>query len=141
MRKFSLVYGLLTFLTLTVPSCKKTADEPVTTFHFYDSMPVAGYTRSYVLNLPPNYNDSSNFSLVIALHGLGSSGSQMGRDYKLTNKSNSAGFVIVYPEGVRSDGRLGIRTWNVGTCCDCEAIWDIRPAHCKKNINSYTSSS
>lgn len=118
MRKFSLVYGLLTLLSFTVPGCKKTAEEPVTTFHFYDSMQVAGYNRSYLLNLPPTYNDSTNFSLVIALHGTGGSASQMERDYKLTAKSNSAGFVIVYPEGVRSDGRLGIRTWNAGTCCD-----------------------
>jgi polyhydroxybutyrate depolymerase len=118
MRKFSLVYGLLTLLSFTVPGCKKTAEEPVTTFHFYDSMQVAGYNRSYLLNLPPTYNDSTNFSLVIALHGTGGSASQMEQDYKLTAKSNSAGFVIVYPEGVRSDGRLGIRTWNAGTCCD-----------------------
>lgn len=39
-------------------------------------------------------------------------------DYKLPLKSNSVRFVIVYPEGVRSDGKLGIRTWNAGTCCD-----------------------
>lgn len=118
MRKFSLVYGLLTLLSFTVLSCKKTDDPPVTTFHFYDSMTVAGYTRSYLLNLPPNYNDSSNFSLVIALHGFSGSASQMEQDYKLTSKSNSARFVIVYPEGVPSDGRFGFRTWNAGTCCD-----------------------
>ena len=112
------MYGMLTLLTFAILSCKKTANEPVTTFHFYDSIPVAGYTRSYLLNLPPTYNDSSNVSLVIALHGLGGSASQMELDYKLTAKSNSAGFVIVYPEGVRSDGLLGIRTWNAGTCCD-----------------------
>jgi len=120
MRKFFLVYGLLTLLSFTVLSCKKTdeAPVPVTTFHFYDSLQSGGYTRSYLLNLPPNYNDSSNFALVIALHGLAGTASQMERDYKLTAKSNSAHFVIVYPEGVPSDGLLGIQTWNAGTCCD-----------------------
>jgi polyhydroxybutyrate depolymerase len=115
------MYGLLTLLSFAVLSCKKTEDPlvtPVTTFNFYDSIQVGGHTRSYLLNLPPAYNDSSNFSLVIALLGTGGSAGQMEQDYKLTAKSNSAGFVIVYPEGVRSDGRLGIRTWNAGTCCD-----------------------
>lgn len=113
-----IVYGLLTVLSLSVLSCKKTDPAPIGNFHFYDSMVIDGYNRSYLLNLPPNYNDSTNFPLVIALHGLAGSASQMEEDYGLTAKSNSAHFVIAYPEGVRSDGILGIRTWNAGTCCD-----------------------
>ncbi len=36
-----------------------------------------------------------------------------------TDKANSAGFIAVYPEGVRSTGILGLRTWNAGSCrCD-----------------------
>jgi polyhydroxybutyrate depolymerase len=119
MNKQITVFFALTVLSLSVLSCRKTDDPPpVTTFHFYDSLQVDGYTRSYLVNLPPNYNDSNHFSLVMALHGTGGSADQMERDYKLTAKSNSAGFIIVYPEGVRSDGLLGIRTWNAGGCCD-----------------------
>jgi len=119
MQKQIIVFLLLTVLSLSVSSCRKTDNQQlITTFHFYDSMQVDGYTRDYLLNLPPNYNDSNNFPLVIALHGTGGSADQMERDYKLTTKSNSAGFIIVYPEGVRSDGKLGIRTWNAGGCCD-----------------------
>jgi len=99
-------------------SCRKHEETPITTFRFYDSLQVDSYVRSYLVNLPPNYNDSNNFSLVIALHGTGGSAGQMETDYKLTAKSNSAKFIIVYPEGVRSDGILGIRTWNAGNCCD-----------------------
>jgi polyhydroxybutyrate depolymerase len=109
---------LLLMITCSVWSCRKHDDAPVTTFHFYDSLQVDGYVRSYLLNLPPNYNDSNNFSLVIALHGTGGSAGQMETDYGLTAKSNSARFIIAYPEGVRSDGILGIRTWNAGGCCD-----------------------
>lgn len=109
---------LLTFLTFGVWSCHKNDPAPVTTFHFYDSLHADGYLRSYLLNLPPGYNESDNFPLVIALHGFAGNASQMETDYKLTAKSNSAGFIIVYPEGVRSDGLLGLRTWNAGGCCD-----------------------
>jgi polyhydroxybutyrate depolymerase len=112
------IIGLLTLLSLGVLSCRKTDNPPVANFHFYDSMAIDGYNRSYLLNLPPNYNDSTNFPLVIALHGLAGSASQMEEDYGLTARSNNAHFVIVYPEGVRSDGILHIRTWNAGTCCD-----------------------
>jgi polyhydroxybutyrate depolymerase len=42
----------------------------------------------------------------------------METNYYLTDKANQSQFAIVYPEGVRSDGILGARTWNAGTCCD-----------------------
>jgi polyhydroxybutyrate depolymerase len=119
MQKQMITFLLLTALSLPVVSCRKAADQQrITTFHFYDSLQVDAYMRSYLLNLPPNYNDSNNFSLVIALHGTAGSADQMERDYSLTIKSNSARFIIVYPEGLRSDGHLGIRTWNAGGCCD-----------------------
>jgi polyhydroxybutyrate depolymerase len=109
---------MFSLLTLSFAHCKKTNNPAITNFHFYDSMQIDGYVRSYLLNLPPGYNDSSNFPLVIALHGLAGSASQMEQDYGLTTKSNNANFIVVYPEGVRSDGIFGIRTWNAGNCCD-----------------------
>lgn len=112
------IIAILLMLICGAFSCRKHEETPITTFHFYDSLQVDSYLRSYLVNLPPNYNDSNNFSLVIALHGTGGSASQMETDYKLTAKSNNAKFIIVYPEGVRSDGILGIRTWNAGGCCD-----------------------
>src|SRR4051812_26203424 len=130
MKKKTIVFSLLTLLTFGAISCKKTASPLlITNFHFYDSMQLDGYERSYLLNLPPTYNDSSNFSLVIALHGLAGSANQMEQDYGLTTKSNSAGFIVVYPEGVRSDGFLGIRTWNAGTCCDFAMQHNIDDVH------------
>ncbi|OQP62012.1 hypothetical protein A3860_30475 [Niastella vici] len=113
-----IVYLVLTLLTFPATSCRKTDTPPITVFHFYDTLAVDGYSRSCLINLPPNYNDNPHFALVIALHGTAGSAAQMETDYKLTNKSNSAGFIIVYPEGVPSDGLLGIRTWNAGSCCD-----------------------
>lgn len=113
------ITAILLLLICGAWSCRKHEDTaPITSFHFYDSLQVDAYLRSYLVNLPPNYNDSNNFSLVMALHGTGGSASQMETDYKLTSKSNNARFIVVYPEGVRSDGFLGIRTWNAGNCCD-----------------------
>lgn len=75
-------------------------------------MVVDGISRTYILNLPPNYYESSGFPLVIAMHGGGGSASQFESTSKLTEKANAAGFMVVYPEGTGI-----INTWNAGTCC------------------------
>lgn len=79
-----------------------------------------GLIRTYVINLPPVYyrDDSRRFPLVLALHGTGGSAKQMEQTYGLNEKGAEAGFIIVYPEGIRGSGALGIRTWNAGRCCD-----------------------
>lgn len=95
--------------------------EEANVFRYEGHLSVEGYSRYFLLNLPPNYYESSDFPLVIALHGAGGSALQCERDYKLTEKANSKNYVIVYPEGVRSDGVLRFRTWNAGGCCDFAA--------------------
>jgi polyhydroxybutyrate depolymerase len=69
------------------------------------------------LNLPPNYYQSSDFALVIAMHGGGGSAQQFESSSLLTEKADFAGFIVVYPEGVASIGLLKARTWNAGGCC------------------------
>ncbi|PZR26762.1 MAG: phospholipase [Citrobacter freundii] len=82
------------------------------------TMTVDGRERSYILNLPPNYYEADGFSLVIAMHGGGGSGEQFEATSLLTQKANASGFIVVYPDGVKSDGALQARTWNAGGCCD-----------------------
>jgi len=96
--------------------CQKAGDGR--SYRVNGSMTVDGRTRTYLLNLPPAYYDSSGFSLVIGLHGAGGSAAQFERDYKFSDKANASGFIAVYPEGVQSTGVLHLRTWNAGTCCD-----------------------
>jgi polyhydroxybutyrate depolymerase len=90
-------------------------------FRYESNLLIDGHSRYYLLNLPPNYYESSDFSLIIALHGTGGNALQCERDYKLTEKANEEKYIIVYPEGTQSDGILGIRTWNAGYCCDYAA--------------------
>ncbi len=87
-------------------------------FRFEKSLTVDGLSRTYIINLPPNYYENSNLPLVLAFHGGGGSAAQCESAYDLTQKANSENFVIVYPDGVQSDGLLKARTWNAGTCCD-----------------------
>jgi polyhydroxybutyrate depolymerase len=82
------------------------------TNRFNETIVVDGLSRSYVLNLPPDYYDNTGFALVIAMHGGGGSASQFESTSKLTEKANASGFIVVYPEGTGV-----INTWNAGTCC------------------------
>lgn len=111
----SIICFLFTFF-----SCGRFKDKlrPLSDFRVNGTLTVDGLSRTYLLNLPPNYYESSNVALVIGLHGGGGSASQMETNYFLTEKANKENFAIVYAEGVQSDGILKARTWNAGTCCD-----------------------
>lgn len=85
----------------------------------WDTLMVDGLARTYNVHLPAGYDTAEGpFPVVIGLHGTGGSAVQFDRHYHLSEKADQAGFIAVYPNGVRSDGRLGIRTWNAGSCCD-----------------------
>ncbi|MET0462243.1 MAG: PHB depolymerase family esterase [Chitinophagaceae bacterium] len=115
------------FLLLCVfPSCKK--DDPATgekEYRAQHSITVDGLVRTYTINLPPNYYESGDFSLVIAMHGGGGSGEQFESTSLLTTKADASGFIVVYPDGVKSDGILQARTWNAGGCCDYAMVKNI----------------
>lgn len=113
-RMTSIILSTLLFFSL---GCSKQRDNSSETkqFRFNQSIVVDGLTRTYLVNLPPNYYDSSSFSLVIALHGGGGSGENFELSTGLTDKANSEHFIIVYPDGYLGPGNN--RTWNAGNCC------------------------
>lgn len=120
MTKSTVAYSSVVFSILFLCiSCEKSSDDgTVKEYRFKDTIVVDGRTRTYTLNLPPVYYDSSGFALVIAMHGGGGDAGQFESSSKLTTKANAAHFIVVYPEGVQSTGPLKARTWNAGSCCD-----------------------
>lgn len=92
-------------------------------FRINQSIVVDGLSRTYLVNLPPNYYESSSFPLVIALHGGGGSGVNFEFSTGLTDKANSENFIIVYPNGYLGPGKK--RTWNAGYCCGAAKAQDI----------------
>lgn len=111
---------LCSLCMMFLPGCSdQGAGEPQVRYEA--TLRVGDRMRAYVVKLPGTYYDSDNNTLrplVIALHGTGGSAHQMETTYGLNEKGDKEGFVVVYPEGVRSSGALGIRTWNAGICCD-----------------------
>lgn len=106
--------------SLLLTECEDSVDvlpDDAHIFSLQGQITVDGLQRTFILDLPPRYYDSTGFDLVIALHGTGGSGKQCKRDYGWSLKAAQAGFMVVYPEGLRSKGPLGISTWNAGGCC------------------------
>ena len=83
-------------------------------FAQYDSIPLNGRIRSYLVHLPTSYTGTTPTSLIIAMHGGFGSAANMQNQSQLSTKADAENFIVVYPEGVKN---IGIRTWNAGWCC------------------------
>jgi polyhydroxybutyrate depolymerase len=58
----------------------------------------------------PGPNAPRPYPLVVALHSLYHGGAEAEQEWGLDQLALSAGFAVVYPEGIR-------RAWNAGSCC------------------------
>lgn len=78
-----------------------------------------GLERLYRVHVPRSYDGRRAVPLLFALHGGGGHMDHLADDARvgLIAKSEQAGFVVVFPNGV---GRLPggrLATWNAGACC------------------------
>lgn len=78
-----------------------------------------GLERSYRVHVPPKYDASRPTPLLISLHGGGASMDYQASDenYGQISKSDSAGFIVVFPNGFSSLPGGKFATWNGGNCC------------------------
>lgn len=60
---------------------------------------IGGLERTYLVRLPPSYEASRRWPLVLALHGGGGRGRDMERLTHLGEIADRRGFVVVYPDG------------------------------------------
>lgn len=68
------------------------------------------YDRTYDLHLPPGMENTSPRPLLIVLHGAGGTGRGFRSLISADEKTDAAGFITVYPDGVAG-------TWAVGCGC------------------------
>lgn len=86
----------------------------------YDSIYVDGNWRTFNIHLPNGYNAAIDYPLVLGFHGgQQAANSSLGWTVfafqsKLSQKADSSGFIVVYPEGLVYNQN---RTWNAGDCC------------------------
>ncbi|HSU17478.1 alpha/beta hydrolase family esterase [Longimicrobium sp.] len=77
---------------------------------------IGGRGRSYLVDLPPQYDGRHPLPLVLMFHGGGGDAAGARRQTGLSEVARGAGFIAVYPNGTgRFRGRL--LTWNAWSCC------------------------
>lgn len=78
-----------------------------------------GLERRYRVHVPANYDATRPAAVLVALHGGGGDMEYQANDvrYGLISKSDSAGFIAVFPNGTRRMKRGMFATWNAGNCC------------------------
>jgi polyhydroxybutyrate depolymerase len=78
-----------------------------------------GLSRKYMVHVPRSYSAANPAPLLVAFHGGGGSMDYMASDenYGLISKSESAGFVAVFPNGYSKLPSGKFATWNAGNCC------------------------
>ncbi|HAJ57256.1 MAG TPA: hypothetical protein DCL35_05745 [Candidatus Omnitrophica bacterium] len=77
-----------------------------------------GLERTYRAHVPQSYDAQRPVPLVLAFHGGGGNIEAASRYFRLDEKSDEEGFIVVYPQGTgkRIAGML-FGTWNAGRCC------------------------
>jgi len=78
-----------------------------------------GLNRMALIHVPRSWKPGQPLPLVMALHGGGGGALYQADDanYGLITKSETAGFIAVFPNGI-SPARSGmLATWNAGECC------------------------
>lgn len=77
-----------------------------------------GTQRRYLVHAPASYDKSKPTPVVMVFHGGGSNPEGIMKQSQMNKKSDSAGFIAVYPAGT-GPKLLGktVGTWNAGRCC------------------------
>lgn len=75
-----------------------------------------GEKRTYLIDIPTNYDDSNSYPLVLVFHGGGGNAENIREVTNFSQKAEEEKFIVVYPDG---SGKLPRRllTWNCGFCC------------------------
>jgi polyhydroxybutyrate depolymerase len=111
MRKTRIRHASVALLLALLTAASATAENK--TYH----LTFGGMQRDYIVHAPPAYREGGPaLPVVLALHGGGGSAESMEERYGLDASADSAGMIVVYPDGVSSlIGRF--HTWNAGACC------------------------
>ncbi len=121
---FLLCLGISALIIFT--SCSDSSDTSIKTINspvIYDKEAVdqmdsfypGGIKRTYLIHVPSSYSDSKKTPLVIALHGYSSNAVNFANSSKLSEKSDTEGFIVIYPNGLSiSPNTNGPQAWNAG---------------------------
>ncbi|MBS0618087.1 MAG: prolyl oligopeptidase family serine peptidase [Spirochaetes bacterium] len=80
------------------------------------TFPFEGRDRKFTIHLPSGREMQKNLPLVVALHGGPGNAKNLEENTRLSEKADSAGFIVVYPDGTSYQNPWFLN-WNSGGCC------------------------
>lgn len=83
----------------TRPTTCATDSLPLTGGDHRRQLVVDGRTRSYLVHVPPRYDEKKPSPVVLAFHGALMNGGMMAAFTGLNRKADAANFIVVYPNG------------------------------------------
>ena len=97
--RFKYIYSLI--LLYIFSACSSKDDS----FHNEDALFLShdGVEREYLLHIPENYDSSISHPIVFNFHGFGGTATDHMYSADLRSISDTAGFILVYPQGLPSD--------------------------------------
>lgn len=66
----------------------------------YEIIDFDGLSRRYTVYLPTNYDNTTAMPVVMNFHGFGSNSSQQSLYTAMNEVADTAGFIVVYPDGI-----------------------------------------
>jgi len=83
------------------------------------SVSISDLKRFYKIHIPKKYSTGQPMPLLLALHGGGGDMSIQATEdyYHQISKSESRGFIVVFPNGPSAFASGKLATWNAGLCC------------------------
>ena len=87
--------------------------------HYEIRLQHQGRERMALVHVPAQWRPDKAAPLVMALHGGGGGAIYQANDsiYGLISKSEQAGFIAVFPNGISKTANGMLATWNAGNCC------------------------
>ncbi|MCG6908960.1 MAG: alpha/beta hydrolase [Deltaproteobacteria bacterium] len=104
----SIVAGCSATLPKNSPPASKTYKNKV-------DVRVMGSRRSYLVHVPPAYEDRTPLPLVVVIHGAFETAWDIEKRSGFSDLADREGFVALYPNGMGLFGFL--QHWNAGHCC------------------------
>lgn len=73
-----------------------------------ETITVDGRERTYLIHIPPGFNSTEPYPLVLVFHGGAGNGEQIARQTSFREYADKEGFIVVFPNGIQNgwnDGR------------------------------------
>jgi poly(3-hydroxybutyrate) depolymerase len=108
-----LVVGFLILLSaypLAAQDSQTHAEAPSPSGEMQEKIQVDDVSRTYLLHLPPGYDQQQHYPLVILLHGQNQDADDMARLTHFSQFADQHGVITVYPKSERGQWNIGVRS-------------------------------